>query len=213
MGRHHRQSGPTRRPATRKRRRYLIVSEDSKSSLDYLSAFPVDRSLVEIVREGGAGNTVAVVTRGIELQKEATSAGQPFIHVYCVFDKDDWEISRYQSAFIEAGKHNDITAIWANECFELWYLLHFSYHNSGIGRDLIYKKLETADRLGKDYQKGDTSIYEMLRSQREAALRNADKLLVSARDESPTQPWMINPSTNVQIVVRKLIGLGELVRA
>lgn len=210
MASHHKQSGPKRRPATLKRRRYLIVSEDSKSSLDYLTAFPVDPNIIEIVPEGGAGNTVDVVTRGIEMQKAATKDGQPFVHVYCVFDKDDWEMSRYQSAFIEAGNHNDVTAIWANQCFELWYLLHFAYHNSGIHRDEIYRKLKTSDRLGKDYEKGDTSIYDILLDQRDAAIRNAEKLLVAARDESSTQPWTINPSTNVQDVVRKLIDLGEL---
>jgi hypothetical protein len=76
-------------------------------------AFPVNRKIVEIVPEGGAGNTVDVVKRGIEMQAAAEKAGQPFIHVYCVFDKDDWDINRYQQAFIEANKHNDVSAIWA----------------------------------------------------------------------------------------------------
>jgi hypothetical protein len=210
MARYHKQSGPKRRPARLKRRRYLIVSEDSKSSLDYLTAFPVDPNIIEIVPEGGAGNTVDVVKRGIEMQKTATKDGQPFVHVYCVFDKDDFELNRYQGAFIEAGKHNDVTAIWANQCFELWYLLHFAYHNSGIHRSGIYRKLETPDRLGKHYDKGDASIYDKLLDKRDVAIRNGDKLLVSARDELPNQPWAVNPSTNVQDVVRKLVDLGEL---
>lgn len=112
-------------------------------------AFPVDPKIVEIVPEGGAGNTVDVVKRGVEMQAAAETAGQPFIHIYCVFDKDDWDMNRYQQAFIEANKHNDVTAIWANQCFELWYLLHFAFHNSGMHRDEIYKKLETPSRLGK----------------------------------------------------------------
>ena len=210
MARHQRQSGPKRRPATRKRRRYLIVSEDSKSSLDYLTAFPVDPNIIEIVPEGGAGNTVDVVLRGIEMQKTATRDGQPFIHVYCVFDKDDWEMNRYQSAFNEASKHNGVTAIWANQCFELWYLLHFAYHNSGIHRDEIYKKLKAPSRLAKAYDKGDVSIYSSLRDRIDRALSNADKLLEAARVEFPKSPWVINPSTNTQDVVRKLIELGEL---
>lgn len=210
MARHHKISGPRRRGATRRLRRYLIVSEDSKSSLDYLTAFSVDPKIVEIVPEGGAGNTVDVVKRGIEMQEDAEKAGQPFVHVYCVFDKDDWSMNRYQQAFIEAEKRNDVSAIWANECFELWYLLHFAYHNSGSHRSEIYKKLEASDRLGKHYEKGDTSIYDQLRERLEVALKNANRLFLCAKGESPNQPWTVNPSTNVQDVVRKLIELGEL---
>lgn len=210
MGRHQHRSGPKRKAARRSLRRYLIVSEDSKSSLDYLMAFPVDRKIVDIVPEGGAGNTVDVVKRGIEMQEEAEKAGQPFVHVYCVFDKDDCEMGRYRQAFIEAKRQNGVTAIWANECFELWYLLHFAYHNSGIHRNEIYKKLETPSRLGKNYEKGDTSIFNLLLDNRATALRNAEKLLMQARDQSPQQPWVVNPSTNVQDVVAKLIELGEL---
>lgn len=210
MARYQKQSGPKRKPASRRLRRYLIVSEDSKSSLDYLMAFPVNRKVVEIVREGGAGNTVDVVKRGIELQKEAIEKGQPFIHVYCVFDKDDWPMKRYQEAFIEDRKRNDVTAIWANECFELWYLLHFAYHNSGIGRNQIYQKLKTPDRLAKAYEKGDTSIYAHLEDKREKALQHAEKLLMAAQRQNSKHPWMVNPSTNVQLVVNKLIDLGAI---
>jgi len=173
-------------------------------------AFPVDPKIVEIVPEGRAGNTVDVVKRGINMQQAAEKAGQPFVHVYCVFDKDDFDMNRYQQAFIEARKRNDVTAIWANQCFELWYLLHFAYHNSGIHRNEIYKKLEAPSRLGKSYEKSDTSIYDSLLEKRTAAIRNSEKLLVQARAQSPSQPWVVNPSTNVQDVVGKLIELGDL---
>lgn len=210
MARYQKQSGPKRKPASRRRKRYLIVSEDSKSSLDYLTAFPVDRSLIEIVREGGAGNTIDVVARGVKMQEDAEKKGDAFIHVYCVFDKDDWPMDRYQSAFVEARKRNDVTAIWANECFELWYLLHYAYHNSGIGRDEIYQKLKTPQRLDKAYEKGDATIYAHLIERREKALQHAQKLLMAAQVEAPKQPWIINPSTNVQVVVKKLIDLGTI---
>lgn len=210
MARHQHSSRPKRRTARRKRRRYLIVSEDSKSSLDYLTSFPIDPKLVDIVPEGGAGNTVDVVKRGIEMQEEAIKKGQPFVHVYCVFDKDDWTMDRYQQAFTSARKRNDITAIWANECFELWYLLHFAYHNSGIHRDEIYKKLKTPSRLAKAYDKGDGSIYDCLLDRKDVALRNSDRLLKVAQDECPRSPWAVNPSTNAQKIIRKMIQLGEL---
>jgi hypothetical protein len=79
--------------------------------LDYFLSFPVDSKLIEIVTEGGAGNTVSVVQRGIDLKNEAERNGIPFVHVYCVFDKDSFSLDRYEAAFSMATSHNDVTAI------------------------------------------------------------------------------------------------------
>lgn len=208
--RYRNQSSPNRRKRNRPLKRYLIVSEDAKSSLDYLLSFPVDKTRVEIVSEGGAGNTISVVRKGVELQKEAKKAGNPFVHVYCVFDRDSFPAQHYRQAFDEAKRHNDLTAIWANECFELWYLLHFAYHDTGIDRHDIVKRLKTRSRLGHIYQKNDSQIYQELEEKLEIALSNADRLLYAAKERSPQGFWMENPSTNVQEVVRKLQELKSL---
>ncbi len=208
--RYRNQNSPSRPKKTRPLKRYLIISEDSKSSLDYLLRFPVDKKQVEIVPEGGAGNTINVVRKGIKLQKEATRAGNPFIHVYCVFDRDSFPQQHYQQAFDEAQKHNDLTAIWANECFELWYLLHFAYHDTRISRRDLVRRLEAKSRLGHGYQKNDPKIYNKLESRLETALQHADKLLYEAEKRSPKGFWNENPSTNIQVVVRKLQELQEL---
>lgn len=208
--RYQNQSGPLRRKRNRPLKRYLIVSEDSKSSLDYLKSFPVDQSRVEIVSEGGAGNTIGVVLRGIELQKEAKKEGTPFIHVYCFFDRDSFPSKHYQKAFSEAKKHNDLTAVWSNECFELWYLLHFAYRDTAIGRNDLVRSLRSCSRLGHVYKKNDTQIYHELEDKLQTALQNADKLLFTAKQDSPKNFWDKNPSTNVQEVVRQLISLREL---
>jgi len=210
MTRHRKSSGPKRKSARRQRRRYLIVAEDSKSSLDYFSQFPYNRNLVEIVSEGGAGNTVDVVQKGIDLKKAAAADGTPFVHIYCVFDKDDWSLDRYQAAFDRADRHNDLSAIWSNECFELWYLLHFAYRDTAVGRDEIYRLLEEEGRLGRSYEKGDATIYEALLTRQENALRNSKRLLFEARQAGPNAPWRQNPSTNVHEIVEQLNALRHL---
>ncbi len=207
MAKYLKSKGPERRKAKRKLRRYLIVSEDSKSSLDYLRSFSFNPKLVEIDTEGGAGNTVGVVERGIERVEAARKEGTPFIHTYCVFDKDDWSLNRYEAAFSKAKQHNDLTAIWANECFELWYLLHFEYRNTSIGRHDLCKQLEK--RLGTKYSKTDKTIYESLQDKQQQAIANARRLYHEACQEGAKFPWRINPSTNVHVLVQKLNELGE----
>ncbi|MDQ8183631.1 RloB family protein [Pelagicoccus sp. SDUM812005] len=201
---------PARRTRTRKLKRYLIVSEDSKSSLDYFLSFPVDKTRVEVVPEGGAGNTISVVQRGVELQEIAKKEGNPFIHVYCVFDRDNFPIQRYQQAFELENQHTDLTAVWANECFELWYLLHFAYHDTGIGRHDLMNRLKTKNRLGHVYQKNDDQLYNELVDKLDAAINNASKLLYEAKKRSPQRFWDENPSTNIQELVLKLRDLNDL---
>jgi len=170
----------------------------------------VDEGLVEIVPEGGAGNTQGVVQRGIDLKNEAIAEGRPFAHIYCFFDKDDWSLNRYQAAFDKARQHNDLTAIWANECFELWYLLHYAYHNTHTGREQLYALLKAKSRLGKVYEKGDASVYAALEAKQPDALRWSKKLLFVAQQESAQCPGRVNPSTNVHELVDRLNKLGEL---
>lgn len=203
-----RSKGSSRRETKRNLRRYLIVSEDAKSSLDYFKSFRVDENKVKIVPFGGAGNTRFVVERGIEMQEEATRNKEPYVHVYCVFDRDNHEAEYYSAAFDMARGHNDLTAIWANECYELWLMLHFRFHNTAIGRNDIYKFLKTA--LGCNYEKGKTKVYDLTNDKIEAAIRHSKKLLEYAEDQNLNSPWQVNPSTNIHELVEKLIELNKL---
>ena len=205
--RHRGKSGGKRAVATRKIRRYLIVAEDSKSSLDYLKSFPHNTDLVQIVPHGGAGNTLSVVKKGIELRDEAAAKGEPFVHVYCVFDKDDFQDDDYHNAVDKARSRNDVSAIWSNECFELWDLLHFVYRSTGIGRHDLYR--EVSKHIEKSYDKADKSIYGRLLDRQDNALRNARRLYVKTC-ELTSRPWMENPCTNVHILVETLRKLKDI---
>jgi len=193
----------SRRTRQRPSRRYLIVAEDAKSGLDYLVSFQIPAHFAEIVPEGGAGNTVSVVERALHLREEAARTKAPFIHTWCVFDRDEHPKDRYQRAFELAKTYADVTVIWANECFELWYLLHFCYRDTGIGRAELRKELSKPDRLNRKYDKADQAIFDFLKDKRPAAFRHAERLLKF--NSSPLQ----NPSTNIHLLVRRLIELQE----
>ncbi len=196
-----------RRKKGRKLRRYLIVSEDKKSSLLYLNGFitKISSDIISVKTEGEAGDTCKVVERGIELWKASVRAREPYVHVYCAIDKDDFTKARYERAFDLVAANQNITVIWGNECFELWYLLHFRFQQAAIGRKDIERQLNKL--LSKKYSKSDATIFAELEEKLEVAKRHADQL--QAAQLGAPRPWSQNPSTNVQVLVRKLEELAE----
>ena len=199
------QQSNARRAETRPLRRYLIVCEDSKSSADYLRAFRIPPDVAEVQTIGGQGNTDSLVERARELQEKATLLKQPYIHVWCVFDRDEHPPKRFCRAIDLCRSRRDMTAIWSNECFELWYLLHFCYRDTAIGRHELVTELGRPDRLGKKYDKADTGLYSALEAQMPTALRNATRLLASYGSE--LKPATANPATMVHILVRQLLEI------
>jgi hypothetical protein len=166
-------------------------------------SFNIPKDYAEIVPEGGAGNTISVVDRAIELRDHAHNSKSPYAHVWCVIDRDEFPVDRYRRAFDRARHQNGLTLIWANECFEIWYLLHFCYRDTGLTRFEIYRELEQEDRLNRKYEKADTTTFSRLEGRLQDALRNAEKL--AQFNSSPHQ----NPSTNIHRLVRSLLDIQE----
>lgn len=186
-------------PSFRHTKRWLIVSEDSESSLNYLGGFFPHHRYAQFETEGQAGDTVAVVQKGIKLSEQARKEDREYIHTWCVFDRDSFHPDRFKAAFALARQAKNLTAIWTNEAFELWYLLHFCYNDTAIGRRELINKLER--HLGYGYSKSDNKIFAKLMedpTRLEAAMRNASRLMSDRR--LPEQ----NPSLNVHLLVREL---------
>jgi len=194
----------------RKLLRHLIVCEDSKSGADYLRSFQVPADLVEVVVEGGAGNTCGLVEKALDLRQAAIDLRQPYSHVWCVFDRDSFPAKDFNRAFdLARGKDKgDVHVIWSNECFELWYLLHFELRTTGIGRKALRKEISEPSRLGKKYAKGDVTVFDLLKDKTAIAIRNSKKLLASYGHR--LKPERDNPSTNVHELVGVLQELREL---
>lgn len=103
-----------------------------------------------------------------------------------------------------ASQAKDLTAVWTNEAFELWYLLHFGYNDTAIGRHDLISKLER--HLGQRYAKSDKNIYDKLMEnpvRLKDAIKNATRLMSDNR-----QPET-NPSLNVHLLVQKLEGIRQ----
>ena len=101
-------------------------------------------------------------------------------------------------------KYPEVLVAWSNPCFELWYLLHFRYQNTGTDRDLIKGQLASA--LGLDYDKSDPNLFSLTIAKLPDALRNARRLHNDFQEQGHS-PDKSNPCTTVYQLVELLEGM------
>ncbi len=183
----------------------LIFTEGTKTEPNYFESFRIRGIIVRII--GLGMNTLTLVEEAIEQRAELIdqfakeSEKKPKTITYksfCVFDKDSFTASAFNSAIDKARSHG-FSVAYSNEAFELWYLLHFEYLHSGLTRDKYISKLSKI--LKEKYKKNDQEIYRKLYDKQEIAIKNSGKLLASHPSINPAKN---NPSTTVYELVEYL---------
>ncbi len=213
----------------------IIACEDSVSSPTYFRMI-VD-SLIEqkvitqdsfVIAPHKHSNPMGVL-QDLKNYKKEGKAYKDFEHKWIVIDRDSPRVNGgghsaedFNNALKSAKskKSNlNIEVAYANDSFELWYLLHFEYRNSAISRDEILtqviKRLKEIDaykfaKLTKDNIKQENYtklIFETLKPLQNVAIRNAKKLLESYGNEH--NPKSDNPSTRVHLLVELLNSLSR----
>lgn len=181
-----------RRVGTRAvRQRFLIVCEGEQTEPNYFRAFQVPGLVVKIEDVNERGR--ALIERAEQLRED-----DDYDQVWCVFDRDDLLPAQINDAHQRARQVN-IHIAFSNQAFELWYLLHFDYHNTAITRDDYCERLER--RLGRAYAKNSTAMYDGLLAQQPLAIANARRLLALY---DPWRPAQDDPSTTVHHLVEEL---------
>jgi hypothetical protein len=181
------------------RKRFFIVCEGEKTEPNYFKKFSVD---VDIQLSKGEGkDTKSLVEKAIELKNGLKSDERN--RVWCVFDRDRNDQNPHDAqkfkAAITLAKTNGIKLAYSNDAFELWYLLHFNYYNTGISRK-DYKNMLT-NQLGHEYEKNSQTIYEELKDKQQDAIKHAKQLLQKYDRPNPESD---NPSTTVHLLVEEL---------
>jgi RloB-like protein len=175
---------------------FLIVCEGAKTEPNYFRSFPVS-TRPEITIVGAGCETIAVVNKAIELM-----AAKTFDRVWCVFDRDPSNVNntatRFRQALQVAAKEN-IKVAYSNECFEIWYLLHFHLYSTAVPRSDYKKKLTKL--IGCNYAKNSDDMYARLADRQPQAIKNAQTLLASY---DPHDPERDNPATTVHLLVEEL---------
>ena len=174
------------------RQRFLIVCEGEKTEPLYFNKFRVPKNVIKVI--GIGANTLGLVRTAIELKQKGD-----YDQVWCVFDKNSFPAESFNNA-LSLARQKGIGTAYSNEAFELWYLLHFDYHNSAITRDTY--KFRLSERLGFTYKKNNPDMYDLLEDKQENAIRNATRLLQEYGDQH--RPAYDNPSTTVHILVQSL---------
>ncbi len=171
--------------------RFLIVCEGTKTEPNYFGAFRVPKDVIDIRGLGENPSRLVQSAKNFAEQEE-------YDQVWCVFDRDDWTEEDFNHAIRSATSYNFKIA-YSNEAFELWYILHFEFLNTGIPRSDYCTKLTSL--LGQPYQKNSMTIYDALVERQALAIKNAETLLQQYESRNPVKD---NPSTTVHLLVQEL---------
>lgn len=97
------------------KQRFLIVCEGAKTEPNYFKKFRVPKSVIEIDVKGVGENPSRLVQSAIKLKAEAVEADEEYDQVWCVFDRDDWQLQDFNNA-IDKVKNNNLKV----QQFSLW---------------------------------------------------------------------------------------------
>lgn len=187
-------------------RKYLIVCEGQTEKV-YFESFTVNA--VTVKAEATGRTKLALVKKAKDLAKDDN-----YDEIWCVFDMDinyaDQENQRndFNSAIKQCQETKKFKVAYSNDCFELWFYLHFDYNDQQNHRQFYYKKLRefwniNYEEKGKELDFCKT-IYSKLQEEncsQTEAIRRAEKLHQSQNDKLPCDQ---NPITTVYELVREL---------
>lgn len=199
--------------------RYLIISEGTKTEPYYFGEMKkrinenYHGQYVTVTVQGEGKNTLSLFEQAREI---AEGDADGFTQVWVVYDKDSFPRGNFNSVVekcAQASKDGtEYRAVWSNESFELWYVLHFHYQQSALGREAYVEMLSVLmeDAGMGPYGKGRTDMYEILESILSGAIANAKKLEAVNAGKAPADA---NPGTTVHKLVEELLPymkrLGE----
>ena len=186
------------------RERFLIVCEGEKTEPNYFKAFAknLPPHIIDVVILGEGKNTLSLVEVALKERDKYAASDYSFDHVWIVFDKDSFQADNFDNAILKA-QAAEVNCAWSNEAFELWFILHFEYRDTGMSRDEYKEKL--SDILGGPYKKNSENMYLILSEQ-----GNQTQAIAWARTlfnnffERKIPPSRSNPCTTVYLLVEKL---------
>lgn len=191
---------------------WLFVCEGEKTEPNYLN------SLIEFANRISAQLPIKADIKGVGRNTEnlvrcvddfyeyaekfnSLKKGVPYAKTFVLFDKDSFKANQFNNA-INMAKMKGYIPIWSNECFELWFLLHFCYYTSDNGREAYFRKL--TDLLGDKYNKADNIFGIIHSSERIKRAFEYAKKLDSLFDKKTCPPHKRVPCTQMYILIEAI---------
>lgn len=185
-----------------KKKRILILTEGETTEPLYLKSLCINLGLNSIKFNNDSGDGVCIEGEKVDsapisiaqcakveaAKTEGTGEEkEPYWNIiYCVFDRDTHPTFNNAIAEIHTLQKNHpdqiIQAIVSDICFELWFLLHFSYSTKqfSCADDLIRHLKSMQDENNKkpfsDYEKGNSNYFKITLPYIAKALTHAKQL-------------------------------------
>lgn len=184
------------------------MCEGEKTEPNYFRAFTERWSEVKEIKVAGCGcSTCQLIIEAKKLREKLERERMvPFDRVWLVFDKD--EFKDFNKAIADAKKEG-MNCAWSNQAFELWYVLHFQYLDTGVDRKQYIEMIEDKVRKASKsktfkYKKNDVGFYQILHEHgnEDFAFKNAEKL--RNRHKGKVDYAAHNPRTEVDLLVNEL---------
>lgn len=212
-------------------RKILVVTQDSESSKTYLtewrSRLHGASTIVDVVKSVKAPLQIvqSLVARRKELEnriaRDKNLSSFAFDEVWVAFDKDSFPDFDSAVVTLQAMASTGYREAWTNECFELWYLLHFKEVESSrsIPRADIFDACSRLFNVS-DYEsdKGKDEIHKSMAQKTVEEVRLAVEraaLLESAVESfygKNGQPSMMNPLTKIHHLIARFLEMMETAR-
>lgn len=197
--------------------KFYIFTEGTKTERYYFNGFkkyiekkPRLMNVVQIIPCGK--ETVRILEDAITYKKNEKITDGEF---WCVYDVDDNPKDHVNSVVqkcdsLNRNKEKNDSCLfkvaWSNECFEIWFLLHFMFYTSNNHRRDYYRTLDNIfEKNGLiKYEKNMESIFDILLEigNPKLAIKYAKKLIIQSGNNMPSE---IAPGTNVYELVEELI--------
>lgn len=209
----------------------IIACEDEASAPTYFKMIVKslkDNKLItqdSLVIADHKHNTPTGVLSDLLNHKEDGKSYKDFEHKWIVIDRDTPRVNGgghtkddFNGA-LSSAKSKKVEVAYANDSYELWYLLHFNPRTTAILRDEILKEiikklkeknpikfrdLDNENIKNEEYAK---LIYEELLELQPKAIKNAKNLLLSYGETH--NPESDNPSTTIHKLVEILNNLKD----
>ena len=209
----------------------IIACEDEASAPTYfkliVEGLKDNRVITQdslVIAKNNHNNPMGVL-KDLLNHKEDEKSYKDFEHKWIVIDRDAPRVnggghstSDFNGA-LSSAESKKVEVAYANDSYELWYLLHFNYRETAILRDEIleevikklkeknstkFRDLDNENIKSREYTK---YIYEELLELQPKAIKNAKKLLESYGETH--NPESDNPSTTIHKLVEILNNLKD----
>ncbi|OHD08630.1 MAG: hypothetical protein A2086_16440 [Spirochaetes bacterium GWD1_27_9] len=189
-----------RKEKTRGIREYfLIICQGEKTEPNYFEKYKekLHKNQISIKTLVNPLNPTKLLEYAVKIIKKYSNSNINY-NFWLIFDKDDFTNQDFNDT-IKNAKSQNIKCAYSNECFELWYLLHFNYYDTSLSRKQYGEKL--SEQLGLEYKKEDKTIFDKIYEKQQNAIRNSKKLYNSYNHNNIA---LENPSTNVFNLIEQL---------